>query len=230
MAFQIFQTRPSISAWFFHRLLLMKTFLSFTFAAVALSSCMHVREKVQTYRPAGSQGVGQATVSIELQPQEAEGALSLSAMVVGAARATLVGPWHLYVVAQSPTGQCKQLVINNLSMRSSRGIASQVPTSYLGEIRPFAVSRKKGVEQAAWKCPGQVEADFAKDTSITVDADVTIQPATGSAVRKRLSFVCTAAELKNNQTVFVPTEVIQNFGSQDIPEDQYDVGVNKNGG
>ncbi len=188
---------------------------------------MHVRETKESYAPVGSAPViNGAAISAEFVPLEATGAMSASAMVLGAARARLIGPWEVYLLAKGKPGEQVSMVVHTAAFRTDRGQAEAVPARLLGRSTRFSPSRLAGVTQAAYRIPAELEADFTKDKSIQLTLDVSVSTS-ASTQRKRFTLDCPAVESKNVQNLFIPKEIVDSFRHDDVPHHQADLGVNR---
>lgn len=80
----------------------------------------------------------------------------------------------LYAVGQ--IGQHDRMTVHALSYRWSSGVVDNVPPSYLGQPLTFRNTMAEGnVVQATLHSPGVLHFDAAKESSVTVSADVSIK-------------------------------------------------------
>lgn len=84
----------------------------------------------------------------------------------------------LYAVGR--TGVHDKLTVHSLSYRWSSGVTDAVPESYLGKPMPFRNTMAvDNIVQATVHSPGVLRYDSARESSVTVNADVSVKTRRG---------------------------------------------------
>lgn len=180
-----------------------------------LSGCMGIYGTKHTYRSTGqSQSVGGAEVRMAFRPEGAKpGAVMFSAMVVGAVVATMDGPFRWRVEAVGEAGTHEFLTVHRIRTRTEKtGRDSWYPSGELGRRSPFR-GREDGSNRviARYEIPGRLEVKPEEDGKLDVWLDVSVIQKHGAS-RKTLHLVLDPAVKEQNEMVFIPAEVIGNFG------------------
>ncbi len=182
-----------------------------------LSGCMAIRASKRTYGAAASSPpvtVAGTAIRMQVKPEgTAPGAIAVSAMVVGGAVATFDGPFRWRLEATGEAGKQEYLVVHRIRTRTSKTHRDEwYPAEKLGRRADF--TRKAGSEDATralYPIPGLLKVMPLEDGALDVDVDLTLASA-GKKVRKMVKFRMEPASKRQDEFVFIPTEIVESFG------------------
>ena len=196
--------------------------------ALLATSCMTIRETSNTYvLPAGSTAsLAGATIAGEFIPKDGSSSFNASAMVYGVASGKRFGPYEFALYATGHRQQHDNITVHSLTYRWSSGVTDVVPAAYMGRAVNFRNTLDGGVIQATWHSPGELRSDFAKETSVTVEADVTVKTRTGSE-RRKVSLKFDRATVKNTSFHSAPLEMAKQVRRGGVPFEDLDIGANR---
>jgi len=158
--------------------------------------------------------VNGARVRLQLKPEGSSGGnFAVSAMVVGAAVATLDGPFRWRIEATDETGRAEWLTVHRLRTRTAKtGRDEAFPAAHLGQRAEFGKPvGTTGPTRAVYEIPGLLEVKPRADGDLEIDADLSVK-ANGRTVRKRVRFHLNPSEKRQDEWIFVPTEIVKSFG------------------
>ena len=151
---------------------------------------------------------------MQVKPEgTAPGSYTLSAMVVSAAVATLEGPFRWRLNATGVAGKQKSLVVHRIRTRTSKSSRDEwYPVSYLGKRADFSPrSGSATVTRAIYPIPGLLKVQPKEDGALDVFVDLTVNSA-GKSERKLVHFRMDPSDKRQDEFIFVPTEIVKSFG------------------
>lgn len=188
---------------------------------------MGLLAKKHTYDVAASSPavtVNGAGIRLQLKPEGTSGgSFGMSAMVVGATVATLDGPFRWRIEATDDKGQLEWLTVHRLRTRTGKTKRDEAyPTNYLGKRADFVKPKgSSGPTRAVFEMPGLLQVKPREDGALEVEADLSVR-GHGRTVRKRVVFRLSPSEKRQDEFVFIPTEIVKSFG--ETPADWQDQG------
>ena len=188
----------------------------FLLPVLFLSGCFSLTGTRSTYQGGGnSVDVNGAKVSIEVRPEGTKGPnVALSAMVVGVGVANLDGPFRWRVSAVGAEGVHTGLYVNAIRTVTSKSNQEEwYPKEYLGGRTPFTKKKRyeDGEVRAEFEIPGKLVVKPSEDGYLDIYVDLTVESKSGR-VRKVVKYRLDPTKKKENQTIFVPTEIITHIG------------------
>lgn len=188
---------------------------------------MGLLAKKHTYDTAASSPaatVNGTTVRLQLKPEGTSGgSFGISAMVVGATVATLDGPFRWRIEATDESGRAESLTVHRLRTRTAITKRDEAyPTAYLGKRVEFVKPKDAtGPTRAIFEMPGLLQVKPREDGTLEVEADLSVR-GHGRTERKRVRFRLSPSEKRQDEFVFIPTEIVKSFG--ETPADWQDQG------
>ncbi len=181
------------------------------------SGCMSLIAKKNTYDTAASSPavrVNGAAIRMQLKPEGTSGgSYALSAMVVSAAVATLDGPFRWRIEATGEIGKHEYLVVHRIRTRTGKtGRDEWFPAGLLGKKADFM--RPEGdtaATRAVYPIPGRLEVMPRDDGFLEISVDLTVVSA-GKAQRRLVRFRMDPSEKRQDEFIFLPTEIIGSIG------------------
>jgi len=192
-----------------------------------MSSCVGIRANKHTYGAAASSPpvlVSNTAIRMQVKPEgTAPGSFTVSAMVVSAAVATFEGPFRWRLEASGEIGKQEYLVVHRIRTRTSKTHRDEwYPTGHLGKRADFTRRMgETGATRAIYPIPGLLKVMPEEDGALDVDVDLTVASA-GRKVRKLVHFRMEPSEKRQDEFVFLPTEIVQSIGKS--PTDWDDSG------
>jgi len=188
-------------------------------AALLVPSCTTVPESSNSYVPASAGGkpaVSGATIAGEFIPASPRGGAS----------ANSTAPFKFALYATGGYGRHRHLTVHGLTYRWSSGVKDSVPATYTGRSVSFRNSLSSGVTQATWHAPGELNADFARESGVTVEADVSVSSRNGTERRiVALKFDRTTQHQTALQSA--PMELVRQAKMRNVPFSDLDIGANR---
>jgi hypothetical protein len=189
------------------------TFLSLFMLAV-LPSCMSLRADKHTYQASSPAVVlNGASIRMQVRPEGTDGgSYALSAMVVTAAVATFDGPFRWRIEAIGITDKHDRLIVHRIRTRTSVTKRDEwFPIRELGKYALFK-DAGEGMARAIYPIPGMLQVKPREDGTLTLDVDASVIDTRGRSQRKLLRFSMNPAEGRADEFVFIPTEIVSQFG------------------
>lgn len=193
-------------------------------ASLALSSCVSLMAKKNSYASSPPVQVNGAAIRMQVKPQGTSGSsYAVSAMVVSAAVATFDGPFNWRLEAIGKPGMHQSLVIHRIRTRTSLSKRDEwYPTAHLGKRADFQTSKSKSqTSRASYLVPGLLQVKPKEDGALEVMVDLTINTLS-KAERKSVRFRMDPSQSRQDEFIFIPTEIVQNIGKS--AEDWQDQG------
>jgi hypothetical protein len=192
-----------------------------------LNSCIGLVAEKHTYGTAASSPpvlVNGTEIRMQVKPEGTEnGSYAFSAMVVSAAVATFDGPFRWRLVASGEYGNQESLVVHRIRTTTGKTRRDEwYPVDHLGKRADF--TRKKGDSGATcaiYPIPGLLKVKPLEDGALDVHVDLTLV-ARGRKERKTVHFRMDPADKRQDEFIFVPTEIVKSIGTS--PADWEDTG------
>jgi hypothetical protein len=192
-----------------------------------MSNCVSLIAKKNTYLGNGpSVKINGADVRIQVSPQgTANGSVALSAMVVSTAIATMEGPFLWRVEAEGKTNEHRSLVIHRIKTMTEKTKKSEwYPAGKLGKRADFRkIMGFSEQSKARYEIPGLLQVMSANDGKLTILVDMTVYGFKKSE-RKLVKFQLDPGQKKQNEVIFLPTEIVKNIGKnfEDMEDSSWD--------
>ena len=194
---------------------------------VAQSSCISLIAKKHTYGTAASSPpvrVSGTDIRMQVKPEGTEGgSYALSAMVVSAAVATFDGPFRWRLEATGEMGRQEYLVVHRIRTVTGKTHRDEwYPATHLGKRADFTRSKgETGATHAVYPIPGLLKVKPLEDGALDVYVDLSLVSA-GRRERKLVHFRMSPSEKREDEFLFVPTEIVRSIGKS--PENWDDSG------
>lgn len=155
-----------------------------------------------------------ATLSAAFDPQRADSAFALTAVMYFAADATTRGPWLVRVNATAPNAD-GTLTVHGFRLRGGRGeIIASPPADWFGRV-PFVALREGGARAVVY-LPQPVAFDFKAHPQLTLELEATVARA-GSKSRRWLRLPLRGELQKRTEFVSVAGEISREFSRRNRP-------------
>ena len=182
-----------------------------------LGGCVGIRANKRSYDSGASSPpviVNGTEIRMRVKPEGiAPGRFTVSAMVVSAAVATLDGPFRWRFEATGEVGKQESLVIHRIRTRTAKTFRDEwYPADRLGKRADF--TRKEGATgptRAVYPIPGLLRVMPKEDGALDVEVDLTVTTVDRN-VRKTVSFRMEPSEKRQDEFVFIPTEIVESIG------------------
>ncbi len=185
-----------------------------------LPSCVHVfttRQEYQASSPAPS--LGGSAFRAEFIPQGKESGVALSAMVVGGAMVSEIGPYQLRLHAFGQDGDQSWFEIKRLRLSSKDQFAAPMEARGFAGRAEFKPTQTAGHTRASLLLGPNISLDAKKQHDIVLDADVVVMRHSGLA-RGTLRIPLTLTKTKRRESIFIFSEIVSDIrhrDSMDIP-------------
>jgi hypothetical protein len=193
--------------------------------AMASVSCFSLTAGKHTYSASSpAVRVNGADIRMQVKPEGTDGgSYAVSAMVVSAAVATFDGPFSWRLEALGRAGDHQSLVIHRIHTRTGKTKRSEwYPATHLGRRADFReVKDKPGTARAVYPIPGILLVKPRVDGALEVMVDLSIS-GQGRHERKTVRFRMDPSEKRQDEFIFVPTEIVNNIGKS--PDEWEDPG------
>ena len=182
-----------------------------------MSSCVSLIAKKHTYGTAASSPpvlVNGTAIRMQVKPEGTKGAsYALSAMVVSAAVATFDGPFRWRLEATGEMGKQEYFVVHRIRTVTGKTHRDEwYPASHLGKRADFIRPKDKtGATRAIYPIPGLLKVKPLEDGALDVYVDLTMVVA-GRRERKLVHFRMDPSEKRQDEFIFVPTEIVESIG------------------
>lgn len=151
---------------------------------------------------------------MQVKPEgTSKGTYALSAMVVSAAVATFDGPFSWRIEGTGEMGKHESLIIHRIRTRTEKTKRDEwYPAARLGRRADFSRPKdSSGPVRAVYPIPGQLVVKPLEDGALEVTVDLTVKAA-GRSERKVVKFRMAPSEKRQDEFIFVPTEIVNNIG------------------
>ncbi len=186
---------------------------------------MSLIAKKNTYGAAASSPpvrVHGADIRMQVKPEGTDGgSYAISAMVVSAAVATLDGPFRWRIEATGEIGRQEYLVVHRIRTKTEKTKRDEwYPAALLGKRADFQRAKgDSGPTRAVYPIPGRLEVKPQVDGALEVFVDLTVV-AQGQRERKLVRFRMDPSQKRQDEFIFVPTEIISSFGKSSADWDE----------
>lgn len=200
--------------------------------AILLSGCISVRLHEKTFVPVESrqQSVNGADIHVQIEGLGGgKGAFSVSAMVYSAAMASTTGPYEVSLFAIGEAGRHETMTVHALQMRTPESGRHPLTEGKLGVAIPFSPTRQKGVVQAVFHVPGEVRAEFGRDSELQIDALISVATADHRAVKKPIRMTLKPKDRARSEFIALPSEIYHSIKDSRVPFDDLEIGANRAG-
>ena len=178
---------------------------------------MSLIAKKHTYGTAASSPpvlVNGTAIRMQVKPEGTEGgSYALSAMVVSAAVATFDGPFRWRLEATGEMGKQEYFVVHRIRTVTDKTRRDEwYPASHLGKRADFIRPKgETGATRAIYPIPGLLRVKPLEDGALDVYVDLTMVVA-GRRERKLVHFRMDPSEKRQDEFIFVPTEIVESIG------------------
>lgn len=185
--------------------------------AIPLCSCVSMRATKHTYAANASSPavkVNGANVRLQLRPEGTSGgSYVVSAMVVAAAVTTLDGPFRWRIEATGQENRHESMVVHRLRTQTKITKRDEwYPTHFLGKRVDFTKpSGTSNPWRAVFEIPGILQVKPREDGALEILADLSIR-ADGKTQRKVVKFRLDPSKSRQDEFIFVPTEIVKSIG------------------
>lgn len=187
------------------------------FPLLLLPSCVHVfTTRVEYQAPAQAPSVGGSAFRAEFIPEGTESGIALSAMIVGGALVSEVGPYQMRLHAFGQPGDQQWFEIK--SMRLSGTDHFEAPMEARGFVgrAEFKPTQTPGTTRASLLLGPYIKLDAKKRRNIVLVADVAVMRRSG-LTRGTLSIPLTLTKTKRRESTNVIKEVMHDIRDRDKP-------------
>ena len=190
---------------------------------MSLASCVSLNAKKHTYGVVSpAVRLNGADLRMQVKPEGTTGgSYAVSAMVVSAAVATFDGPFRWRIEASGETGKQESLVVHRIRTRTTKTHRDEwYPAAHLGKRADFKpVKDKPGVARAVYPIPGLLQVKPREDGGLEILVDATVV-AKGRAERKLVRFRMDPSQKRQDEFIFVPTEIVRSIGESPADWDE----------
>lgn len=184
-------------------------------ALAGLSGCVSLIGSKHTYAATSSAvRVNGAAIRMQVKPEgTAGGSYMVSAMVVSAAVATFDGPFRWRLEATGKAGEVESLVVHRIHTHTGKTRRDEwYPPAHLGRRAAFKTDQGgAGTARAVYEIPGLLVVKPRDDGHLEVTVDLTVT-SHGHRQRQLVRFRMDPAQKRQDQFVFLPTEIVNNLG------------------
>jgi len=183
-----------------------------------LPSCVHVftsRVEYSATRPAPQ--VGGSAFRAEFIPTEAESGLALSAMVIGGATVTELGPYQMRLHAFGQEGDHRWFELKRLRLSGPDQFdAPMEPRGFEGRAE-FKPTQTIGTTRASLLLGPHIHLDEKKQRDIVLEADVVLMRRSGMT-RSTIRIPLSLTKTKRRESSFIFAELWHDMRHRDSPD------------
>lgn len=180
-----------------------------------LTACVSIVGDKHTYAVTSSAvRVNGAQLRMQVKPEgTAGGSYLISAMVVSAAVATFDGPFSWRLMAAGKAGELESLVVHRIHTHTGKTHRDEwYPAARLGRRVEFkALSDDAAQARAVYPIPGLLVVKPRVDGNLAVTVDLTVT-ARGHSQRQLVRFRMDPSQKRQDEFIFLPAEIVNNFG------------------
>jgi hypothetical protein len=121
-----------------------------------------------------------------------------------------------------------KMVVHGLNYRWSSGVTDTVPDTRLGKSHVFRNTMVDNVTQATLHAPGELRADPGRESSVTVNADVSVTT-TRATERRTIALRFDRSNAQDRLRSATTREAIVEMRRYGIPASDLDIGANRTG-
>ncbi|MBN8422391.1 MAG: hypothetical protein J0L73_25985 [Verrucomicrobia bacterium] len=182
-----------------------------------LPSCVHVFTTHYDYQSsAPAPTAGGSAFRVEFIPKATESGVALSAMVVGGAMVSEVGPYQMRLHAFGQPGDQQWFEIKSLRLSGANGFqAPMLPRGFTGRAE-FKPTHSPGTTRASLLLGPYVSLDAKKQHAIILDAEVLVMRRSGLS-RGSLRIPLGLTKTKRRESTNVIAEIAHDIRDRDKP-------------
>ena len=186
-------------------------------ALLWLPSCVHVfttRVEYQATAPAPT--VGGAAFRAEFMPKATESGIALSAMIVGGALVSEVGPYQMRMHAFGQPGDQQWFEIKSLRLSGADKFNAVMEARGFAGRAEFKPTQTTGTTRASLLLGPYIKLDAKKQHDIVLDAEVVIMRRSGIS-RGSLRIPLKLTKTKRRESTNVIAEIAHDIRDRDKP-------------
>ena len=182
-----------------------------------LPSCVHVFTTHYDYQSSSpAPTTGGSAFRVEFIPKATESGVALSAMVVGGALVSEVGPYQMRLHAFGQPGDQQWFEIKSLRLSGADGFkAPMEPRGFTGRAE-FQPTKTAGLTRASLLLGPYVSLDAKKQHDIVLDAEVVVSRRSGLS-RGSLRIPLRLTKTKRRESTNVIAEIAHDIRDRDKP-------------
>jgi len=196
----------------------MRPLLLFCLGLLLLPSCVHVFTTHYDYQASipAPQAAG-AAFRAEFIPKGTESGITLSAMVVGGAIVSEVGPYQVRLHAFGHTGDQQWFEVKSLRLTGTDNFNAPMEARGFAGRAEFKPTHTAGTTRASLLLGPYIKLDAKKQRNIVLEADVVVMQRSGlSRGTLRLPLVLT--KTKRRDSTNVVREIMHDIRDRDKPK------------
>ena len=195
----------------------MRALLLSCFGLLLLPSCVHVFTTHYDYQAkAPATQVAGAAFRAEFIPKGTESGIALSAMVVGGAIVSEVGPYQVRLHAFGQPGDQQWFEIKSLRLTGADNFnAPMEARGFVGRAE-FKPTQTAGTTRASLLLGPYIKLDAKKQRDIVLEAEVVIMRRSGLS-RSTLSIPLSLTKTKRRDSTNVVAEIMHDIRDRDKP-------------
>lgn len=185
--------------------------------ALLLPACVHTLTTHYDYQSsAPAPTAGGSAFRVEFIPKATESGLALSAMVIGGALISEVGPYQMRLHAFGQPGDQQWFEIKSLRLSGKDGFnAVMEPRGFTGRAE-FKPTHSPGTTRASLLLGPYVSLDAQKQHDIVLDAEVLVSRRSGTS-RGSLRIPLALTKTKRRESTNVIAEISHDIRDRDKP-------------
>jgi hypothetical protein len=191
----------------------------FSLLCLLLPSCVHILTTHHEYKAASpAPSVVGSAFRAEFLPQGKESGVALSAMVVGGALVSEVGPYQVRIHAFGQEGDQRWFEINRFRLHGPDNFEAPMdPSGFVGRAE-FNPTKTTGQTRASLLLGPNIHLDAKKHRTLTLEADVEVRRRSGLS-RGTLRIPLALTKTKRRESIFICTEIWRDLRRRDTMDD-----------
>jgi hypothetical protein len=186
-------------------------------ALLWLPSCVHVfTTRVEYKATAPAPSVGGAAFRAEFMPKATESGIALSAMIVGGALVSEVGPYQMRMHAFGQPGDQQWFEIKSMRLSGKDNFAAPMEARGFAGRAEFKPTQTPGTTRASLLLGPYIKLDAKKQRDIVLDAEVIVMRRSG-LTRGTLRIPLVLTKTKRRESTNVITEIAHDIRDRDKP-------------
>ncbi len=186
-------------------------------ALLWLPSCVHVfTTRVEYKATAPAPSVGGAAFRAEFMPKATESGIALSAMIVGGALVSEVGPYQMRMHAFGQPGDQQWFEIKSMRLSGADHFAAPMEARGFAGRAEFKPTKTAGTTRASLLLGPYIKLDAKKQRDIVLDAEVVVMRRTG-LTRSTLRIPLALTKTKRRESTNVIAEIAHDIRDRDKP-------------
>ena len=186
-------------------------------ALLWLPSCVHVfTTRVEYKATAPAPTVGGAAFRAEFMPKAKESGIALSAMIVGGALVSEVGPYQMRMHAFGRPGDQQWFEIKSMRLSGKDHFAAPMEARGFAGRAEFKPTQTAGTSRASLLLGPYIKLDAKKQRDIVLDAEVVVMRRSG-LTRGNLRIPLVLTKTKRRESTNVIAEIAHDIRDRDKP-------------